>query len=160
MTPHLLSLRDILKVSPICVIHSSHCCCNMRATLPELLLVLLITCHSTPPQSCRLCGHLHTQTLQCTLQVRQVRQVKFIGQNSRCHCLCEVCWPLDLYANTLSTSAALKASFSAAHCLYCRDGSLVAGAMKRFSADYRAFGCIGARYPVTAHRASSSLAET
>lgn len=32
------------------------------------LAAIDLTCHSTPRQSCLLCGHLHIQTLQCSLQ--------------------------------------------------------------------------------------------
>jgi hypothetical protein len=39
-------------------------------TMPSMLLP---TCRSTPQQSCHLCGHLHTQTPQCTLHIKQLR---------------------------------------------------------------------------------------
>ena len=44
-----------------------------RLQLTTMPSVLLPTCRSTPQQSCHLCGHLHTQTPQCTLHIKQVR---------------------------------------------------------------------------------------
>lgn len=42
----------------------------------------LLTCHSTPQQSCLLCGRLHTQTPQCSLQYR--------ARDSSRSCCCHV----------------------------------------------------------------------
>ena len=78
MTPHLLSLQ---KDQYICSMHGSVLkraqLCYYCSRLADICWVL--TCRSTPQQFCLPCGRLRTQTLQYSLQRRDIDHTYTLG---------------------------------------------------------------------------------